>query len=253
MPGYVFKGTAQQAGASFYLPEWYAQLYTRLPDIKTAALAGWSNEGAHLVNGPDMRQMTEYGTGASVAVAPRAALGDVPAYHFTGKLIDTRHPRTADFTLIALVHVSDAVITGGTDVLMQAEGGANGDLSFQVAWGTIVPALVIATGEFVGGGVTSLANGPHVLIATCRNTGTDEWLVKTFADTLDTPLQSATLTTASTLGGNWIVGGHLTNPGLIWGGPIAGFLIIDRDVTESASDQAVVEALLPDMLTWMGA
>lgn len=251
MPGLIYKGPSNYGGSSFYLPEWYASLYATVDGISAAYVAGWMREpGAALVDGPSLRQMSYFGVGAEPTVADAAGLGGEPAFNFTGKLIDTGHPRSQDFTVVALVESNAAAQAGATDTIMHAAGGADGDLTFQVASGGF-PALVLRTGGFVGGGLTGQTDGAHVLAATCRNTGVNTWQAKTFSDGFVTPLGTKTISGASTLGGNWVVGGHRTNPGLIWGMPLLGWMIFDRDMSADPTDAAALHTAMVAAKAWM--
>lgn len=251
MPGFIYKGASSYSGSAFYLPEWYSKLYATVDGVAAAYMAGWMREpGAALIDGPTMRQMEYFGTGDDPVVADAAGLNGEPAFTFPDKLINTGHARSEDFTLLALVEFNAEVQSGPINVIMHANGGAPGDLQFQVAPGGF-PALQIATNQFIGGGVVGQTSGAHVVAATCRNTGVNTWLLKTFSDGFVTPLATATRTTPSTLGASWVVGGHRTNVGQIWRAPLLGWVIFDRDMSENAADAAALHTAMIEAKAWM--
>jgi hypothetical protein len=252
MPGKIEKGTATQPGTSFFLPEWYADLYGKAP-VETAYIGGWAGiPNAYLVNGPDLRQMTVVGNVVgSVDVVQSEALGQT-AFRFPGgRKIDTGHAATDEFTLIAVVNLTaDQLAGAGGTVkgLMQTENtsGArqsylqisnSGNLAFQLVSGSsfqVVSSLLTA--------------GPSVIMATCRKLAAGSYQCSLFVNEFVTPKASATLAGSPLLGVPWTVGTGLL--GLPWTSDVAAFLIAKRDMTKDAADYAAIKSALPLAKAW---
>jgi len=257
MAGNVILGSSRlTTGNEFFYPEWYARLYSMMGGdrIDHAYLAGWMLEpDCELIAAPSLDQMSLVGTGADPTVSAVAALNDVPA--FSG-FTSSRRIRTAfaggkNFTLIGLVNITADMIAGNghaNRLFSRYSGGQNVDFSMtgagvlylQFGLG-LVPVTVPST---------SLTPGPHIVMATCRETAADTFRVSIFVDDLSAPVSSASgVSFAMLTGGVWDIGSVALDT--YWAGDIAGWLIIDGDITADADGYAHLQATLPAALAWM--
>lgn len=247
MPGSILKSTGLSSGIPFYLPEWYAELYARVPGAKSAYFGGWASEpGAYLVNGPDMAQMTLSGTGDDPTVADEAGIGGEPAFSFPGKVIDTGMQATDEFTLICVAEVTDAMLAESTNRMMIFEASVGPRYlhlnNTERTRMTFFPAT-----EYVES--TLVTAGRRVIMATCRRIDASNIYAQIFVNNFETPAGADTLAVSAVTGANWTIGGRFDSA-LAYTGPIAAWVIYDRDLTVSARDRIYTQQALAKAVAW---
>ncbi|MCW1932603.1 hypothetical protein [Pararhodobacter zhoushanensis] len=259
MAGLVIPGSTNVTlGTQFFLPEWYAQLYARLgggSQFVNNYFAGWMLEPeCVLLGGPVPHKMAYAGaTGTPPAVTEVASMNDLPC--FTGwngsRHIDTGKPGGKAFTIFLLVNITQDMLDGGVVT--------NGRAITRFSGSTHIGIGVSETGALYfqladSGGTISIAGstlsaGPNLITATCHETSANNYLTKLFVNDLETPVGTLARALTMDLGSTWKVGsiGATT----FWKSAIAGWMVLDRDITEDAAAHAIVASLAPSMVAWM--
>ena len=258
MAGYAIHGSTNlTTGAEFFYPEWFAQLYPRLggAKFKNIYLAGWMDEaGCALVDGASNAQMQFTRVGDDPVVSNVSALNNRPAFTaFDGaRRIDTGHNGGTDFTLIGLVEITADMLDGvgsTNNRLFSRVFGAT-DMAVGVAGIGSVYFHLDTNGSIITVPGANVTPGPKLIMATCRQVSTNVFDIKLFIDNLITPAaQNNSLAHTYVAGGTWQVGS--IDSVTFWRGSIAGWMILDGDITQDAAAYTTIKNLLPDAKAWM--